>query len=308
MIGFIYLCTMHIHVESITQIHEALNLKKPKNPLISIMDMADFKVSEQMLNVKFTSELYTITLKDSSCGLDYGRNTYDFQEGVMSFIAPHQVFSMRTKPDQDIKGWMLNFHPELIRNTALGARINDFNFFSYDVHEALHLSEQEQNTVTECVRMIDEEIQERIDKHSSKVISSGLEFFFNFCNRFYERQFNTRTSENKDVLSKVEQLLKHYYSSSVYEKNIGLPTVSYLAENINLSAGYLSDLLKTETGKTAKDHINLFLIDKAKTILLNSKNSVSEVAYDLGFEYPQHFSKMFKTKTGMSPSEYRNLN
>ena len=296
-----------VHVESITQIHQAMGLEKPKNPLISIMDMADFKVRNEMLNLKFTSELYTITLKDAGCGLDYGRNTYDFQEGVMSFIAPHQVYSIRSKPEQDINGWMLNFHPELIRGTALGNKMEQYNFFSYDVHEALHLSDQEQNTVTDCIRMIDEEIKERIDRHSTNVIASGLEFFFNFCTRFYERQFNTRASQNKNALSKVESLLKQYYATSAF-KNIGLPTVSYLADNVNLSAGYLSDLLKNETGKSAKEHINLYLIERAKNVLLSGDSSVSEVAYDLGFEYPQHFSKMFKTKTGMSPSEYRNLN
>lgn len=298
---------MRIHIESISQVHEALGLDKPKNPLISIMDMGVFKMKDEWVNNKYVSDLYTITLKDASCGMEYGRNTYDFQEGVMSFIAPGQVYTITSKPNQKINGWMLNFHPELIRSALLGKKMEDYNFFSYDVYEALHLSEQEQNTVTDCINMINEEIQERIDKHSTSVIVSGLEFFFNFCTRFYERQFNTRTSGNKDILSKVETLLKEYYASSIYQ-NVGLPTVSYLAENVNLSAGYLSDLLKTETGKTAKEHINLYLIERAKNVLLGSELSVSEIAYDLGFEYPQHFSKMFKTKTGMSPSEYRNRN
>lgn len=298
---------MHFHIESISQVHQASNLGKPKNPLISIVDMGKFLVKEEWVNNRYTSDLYTITLKDASCGLEYGRNTYDFQEGVMSFIAPGQVYSITSKPDQKINGWMLNFHPELIRNTPLGEKIEHYNFFSYDVHEALHLSEQEQNTVTDCIRMIDEEIQERIDKHSTNVIASGLEFFFNFCVRFYERQFNTRASENKDILSKVERLLKQYYTAGI-TANISLPTVGYLAENVNLSSGYLSDLLKNETGKTAKDHINLFIVERAKDLLAIGQQSVSEVAYDLGFDYPQHFSKMFKTKTGMSPSEYRNLN
>ncbi len=298
---------MHIHIESISQIHQALNLNKPKNPLISIMDMGKFNVKDEWINNKYTSSLYTITLKDAGCGLQYGRNSYDFQEGVMSFIAPGQVFSITAKPNQKIKGWMLNFHPEFVRNTSLGKKMESFNFFSYEVHEALHLSEQEQDTVTDCIEMIDKEIHQRIDNHSTDVIVSGLAFFFNFCTRFYERQFNTRTSSNKDVLSKVELLLKQYYTSGVY-RNIGLPTVSYLADNISLSAGYLSDLLKCETGKTAKEHINLYLIERAKNSLLGSQLSVSEIAYDLGFEYPQHFSKIFKIKTGFTPSEYRNLN
>ena len=298
---------MQIHIESISQIHTALGLEKPKNPLISIMDMEQFKVKDEWIDNRYTSELYTITLKDESCGLEYGRNTYDFQEGVMSFIAPNQVYGITTKPNQKIHGWMLIFHPELIRNTTLGKKMEHYNFFKYDVHEALHLSDQEQNTVTNCINMIDEEIQERIDKHSNEVIASGLEFFFNFCNRFYERQFNTRHSRNIDILSRVETLLKEYYSQENLSKK-GLPSVKYIADQVNLSPGYLSDLLKSETGKTAKEHINLHLIEKAKNVLLNSKHSVSEIAYDLGFEYPQHFSKMFKAKTGMTPSEYRVLN
>ncbi|WP_196889193.1 helix-turn-helix domain-containing protein [Aureivirga sp. CE67] len=296
---------MRFHIELLSQIHNALDLEKPKNPLISVIDMSKFKVKDTWIDIKYSSSLYTITLKDESCGMEYGRNTYDFQEGVMSFIAPEQVFRIKTKPYQKINGWMLNFHPELIRNTALGMKMNQLNFFSYNTHEALHLSEQEQETVTNCIKMIDSEIQERIDRHSNSVIVSSLELFFNYCIRFYERQFHTRASENKDILSKVEFLLKQYYSKDIRLK--GLPTVSYLAENVNLSPGYLSDLLKNETGKSAKEHINLHLIEKAKIILLNSNLSVSEIAYDLGFEYPQHFSKMFKSKTGMSPTQYRNV-
>lgn len=287
--------------------HEAYGLEKPKNPLISIIDMENYVVRDEWLNKKYTNSFYYISLKDSSCGLEYGRNTYDFEEGVMSFMAPDQVYSVTGMPEKKIEGWMLFFHPELIRNTPLATIMNDYGFFSYDVHEALHLSEQEQNTITDCVKMIDEEIQERIDKHSNKVIVSGLELLLNLCSRFYERQFNTRASSNKDVLSIVENALKAYYGSENYRKT-GLPTVGYLAEKVNLSSGYLSDLLRNETGKSAKEHINLFLVNKAKTILLNSRSTVSEIAYDLGFEYPQHFSKMFKSKTGMSPGAYRNLN
>ncbi|MGB0870074.1 MAG: helix-turn-helix domain-containing protein [Flavobacteriales bacterium] len=298
---------MNIHIESISQIHEALGLEKPKNPLISIIDMSCYDVQEQWIDIKFTSAMYCVILKDHSCGLDYGRNTYDFQEGVLSFMAPEQVFSISSKPGQKINGWMLNIHPELIRNSALGSKIKTYIFFYYGVHEALHLSQQEQDTLNDCIRIIDEEIKERIDRHSKNVVVSGLEFLFNFCNRFYERQFNTRSAENIDILSKVETLLSEYFESQSKD-HLGLPTVAYLAKNINLSAGYLSDLLKLETGKTAKDHINFFLIDKAKTILLNSKSSVSEVAYELGFEYPQHFSKIFKKSTGLSPSEYRKVN
>ena len=292
------------NVDSISQIHQALNLGKPKNPLITIIDMANFEVKDFWVEAKFISQLYTITLKDESCGLEYGRNTYDFQEGVMSFIAPNQVYGITTKPKQQVEGWMLIFHPELIRGTNIGRKIENLNLFSYHVHEALHLSEQEQKTVTDCITMIDEEIKERIDKHSKDVIVSGLDFFFSYCTRFYERQFNTRAAANSDILIKVENLLKNYYQTHKTDFQ-GLPTVSYLADKVNLSPGYLSDLLKNETGKTAKEHINLYLIDKAKNTLLNTTLTVSEIAYDLGFEYPQHFSKLFKAKTGLTPKTYR---
>ena len=293
-------------LNSISDIHKSYGLAPPVNPLISIIDMKDYVVKEEWIGMKFINGFYIISMKDGGCGLEYGRNTYDFEEGVMSFMAPDQVFSVSEKPKRAIKGWVLYIHPDLIRNTDLGMKIDNYNFFSYDVHEALHLSEQEQKTITDCINIIDQEIKERIDKHNRNVVTSGLTFLLNFCNRFYERQFNTRAVENKDVLAKVEQCLKHYYSSDNIKRS-GLPNVKYLAERVNLSSGYLSDLLKADTGKTAKDHINLFLVNKAKAMLLNGNNSVSEVAYNLGFEYPQHFSKMFKIKTGMSPSEYRML-
>ncbi|BDD06636.1 helix-turn-helix domain-containing protein [Aureibacter tunicatorum] len=297
---------MHIEIESINQVHESLELDKPQNPLITVIDMKDYKVKKEWINQKYVNTLYSISMKDGSCGLEYGRNTYDFADGVMSFMAPGQVFSFSNK--DNATGWMLLFHPELIRNTLLGDKIHQYNFFSYDVHEALHLSADEQKTVTDCMRIVENEAVSRIDKHSNSVIVSGLEFLLNFCNRFYERQFNTRSSENRDVLTKVEGLLKTYYHMDILSKS-GLPTVAFLAEKINLSPGYLSDLLKSETGKTAKEHIDFYLINKAKFKLLNSASSISEIAYDLGFEYPQHFSKLFKNKTGYSPKEFRtNLN
>ena len=294
-------------IESINDMHKAYGLAKPKNPLINIMDMKDYVAKKEWIGLKFTSSLYYISLKDGSCGLEYGRNTYDFEDGVMSFMSPNQVFTVTKMPEKPMDGFTIYFHPKLIENTVLEEKIDNYNFFSYEVHEALHLSQQEQNTVKECVNMIANEINERIDRHSNKVIVSGLDFLLSLCNRFYERQFNTRTSENKSTLSKIEALLKDYYISE-NAIQMGLPSVSFLAKKVNLSPGYLSDLLKIETGKTAKEHISLHLIKRAKNLLLGSQQSVSEIAYDLGFEYPQHFSKMFKSKTGMTPKEYRVLN
>ncbi len=238
----------------------------------------------------------------------YGRNRYDFDEGVMIFTAPNQVQQVtKAQKLNEIKGWMLFFHPDLIRNTSLRKNIDNYKFFDYDVHEALHLSDAEQQTITECVNMIKQEISERIDNHSQSVIASSLELLLNLSNRYYERQFTTRKNNNSDTVTKIEKLLKEYFKSDEL-KNAGLPTVKYLADNVHLSASYLSDLLKKETGMNTQDHIHYYLIEEAKNILLNTNNSVSEVAYALGFEYPQYFSKLFKLKTGKTPVEYRTLN
>lgn len=296
------------HIKTISQLHEMQGLPKPTHPLISIVDVSQWEIPEQWIGFKSTTALYSIALKDKSCGMMYGRNMYDFDEGVMIFTAPNQVQSVtKTQKIDEIKGWMLFFHPDLIRNTSLGKNIDNYKFFDYDVHEALHLSDAEQQTITECVYMIKQEISERIDNHSQPVIASSLELLLNLSNRYYERQFTTRKNNNSDTVTKIEKLLKEYFKSDAL-KNAGLPTVKYLADKVHLSASYLSDLLKKETGINAQDHIHFYLIEEAKNILLNTNNSVSEVAYSLGFEYPQYFSKLFKQKTGQSPVEYRRLN
>lgn len=294
-----------VNHKSISQLHEYMGFDKPTNPLITIIDTAKLAYGEDRLGVKISSELYCIALKDKSCAMDYGRNHYDFDEGVMMFLAPHQVITLhKAQALNEVQGWMLYFHPDLIRNTPLGEKIGDYNFFSYSVFEALHLSEQEQNTVTTCIQMIDEEIKARIDNHSREVLISNVELLLNYCARFYERQFNTRSAQNRDITSKVESLLKEYYKSDKILDS-GQPTISYLAEACHVSTGYLSDLLKKETGKTAKDHINEFLVEKAKDLLIGSEDSISGIAYSLGFNYPHYFSRMFKSKTGMTPQEYR---
>jgi AraC-like DNA-binding protein len=224
------------------------------------------------------------------------------------FTGPNQV-TTTTKAQAlgEIQGWMMFFHPDLIRNTALGEHIDEYSFFSYDVYEALHLSDKEQDTLSDCAKQIQEEYNERIDNHSQRVIVSGLELMLNYCLRFYERQFNTRTAKNKDIVSKVEQLLKDYYHSGQLPE-YGPPSLQYLADKVNLSATYFSDLLKKETGRSAKDHINEFLVDKAKNLLLGSQSTVSEISFLLGFNYPHYFSRLFKTKTGFTPQKYRELN
>ena len=295
-------------IESITQIHEKMDFEKPAHPLISVVDVSQWEVSEEMVGVKYSSNLYSIALKDKSCGLQYGRNTYDFGEGVLIFMGPDQVASsMRAQARGEVQGWMIFFHPDLIRNTHLGEVIDQYSFFSYDVHEALHLSEQEQDTITDCINKIKGETNERIDNHSQRVIVSNLELLLNYCMRFYERQFNTRTATHKDTVTKVNDYLKTYYKDGQLTE-FGTPSIQHIADSVNLSASYLSDLLKKETGKSAKDHINEFLVDKAKDLLLGTQQSVSEIAYNLGFNYPHYFSRLFKAKTGITPNDYRSLN
>ncbi len=297
-----------IYQKAISQLHDYLGFEKPTHPLVTIIDTAKIAYGEEMVGVKIISDLYCIALKDSSCGMDYGRNNYDFGEGVLIFTGPGQVYSVR-KPQalNEVNGWMLYFHPDLIRNTPLGNRIDQYSFFGYDVHEALHLSDQEQNIITNCVGLIESEIKERIDGHSQQVLASNIELLLNYCLRYYERQFNTRSAQHQDIVSKVELLLKNYYEQEQLVES-GPPSLDYLADHVALSPYYLSDLLKKETGRTAKDHINDFLIGKAKNLLLRSEDSISGIAFNLGFNYPHYFSRLFKNKTGMTPQEYRQLN
>ncbi|MDN5204630.1 helix-turn-helix transcriptional regulator [Fulvivirgaceae bacterium BMA10] len=297
-----------IRIKSITQLHEMLGFEKPKHPLISVIDVSRLKITKDMINVKTATNMYYIGLKSADCGIRYGRNHYDFAEGVLAFHGPNQVSYATSEKEFDKEsGWMLFFHPDLIRTTPLGENIENYSFFSYDVHEALHLSDKEKQTLNDCVEKIREEYNERIDNHSQRVIVSSLELLLNYCSRFYERQFNTRTAKNKDVVTQVESILKDYYKSGQLTE-YGPPSLHFIADKVNLSPTYLSDLLKKETGRSAKDHINDFLVEKAKNMLLGTEDSVSEIAYSLGFNYPHYFSRLFKIKTGLSPQKYRDLN
>ena len=273
-----------IHIESISQLLEGSGFGKATHPLIAIIDTANIVFGKEMLGLKITSDLYSIALKDASCGLDYGRKPYDFDEGVLFY-----------------------FHPDLIRTTKLASKIDDFTFFNYEVNEALHLSEKEQSVLNNLVNLIDNEIHERIDSHSQKVLVSNIELILSYSFRFYERQFNTRSAQNTDMVSKVESLLKNYYKTHELIET-GQPTIEYLAGECHLSANYLSDLLRKETGRSAKEHINDFLIEKAKHLLLSSTDSISGIAYSLGFNYPHYFGRLFKKKTGKTPQEFRQLN
>lgn len=298
-----------IHIKSITEINKTFGLSAPKHPLITIMWAKDFPDFSQYYGVKYNSDLFSISLKDGIEGvLGYGRNNYDFEDGTMIFSKPNQVLSIEEKTvAEDAKGWSIIFHPDLIRKSELGRNINAYSFFDYEVHEALHLSEDEKATLTDLVKKIELEINQNIDKHSQKLIISTLELILDYCNRYYDRQFYVRTNLHQDHVTEFETLLRTYFTSEK-PSTLGLPSVKYCGEQLNMSPNYLSDLLKKETGKSAKDHIYAFVVNRAKNKLLGTTNSVSEIAYDLGFEYPQHFSKLFKKQTGVSPAKYRTQN
>ena len=295
-------------IQSISQLHSLLGIPKPKHPLISLIDASKIQVAEEEVNSKVIYGFYMISLKDKNCGVEYGRNSFDFDEGVMVFSAPGQVYSpVKPIARGEIQGWMLYFHPDLIRNTNLGNIIDEYSFFNYDVIEALHLSEDEEMTIGATIDNIKSEYSQRIDNHSQRVIVSNLELLLNYCLRFYERQFNTRTNQSKDVIIQFERELKKYFNMEL-QLELGLPSIQYFADLAHLSQHYFSDLIKKETGRKLKDHINDFVIEKAKNLLLGTENSVSEIAYDLGFNYPHYFTRLFKSRTGQTPVEYRNLN
>lgn len=298
-----------IHIETLSEMHQVFGLEKPKHPLVSVIRFKDAEISPEYHNVRCAFGMFCITQKNGAEGsMGYGRNSYDFQEGSMVFVKPGQVLRYEGHESKaDDPGWALLFHPDLIRKSELGRSIDHYSFFSYDITEALHLSEEEKQTLNGLVAKIEKEYGQNIDRHSQKLIISNIELLLDYCTRYYDRQFYTRTNLNKDVLTKFEQLLKDYYSNG-NQLNMGVPSVDYCGKELNMSPKYLSDLLKKETGKSTKVHIDDFLMNMAKTRLLRTTESVSEIAYDLGYEYSQHFSKIFKNKTGISPSEYRNLN
>jgi AraC-like DNA-binding protein len=296
------------HSKSISEVHQLLGLGKPVHPLITIIREWP-KVEFDLRNIKLTSDLYLFSMKGKVNGtFRYGRNSYDFQEGALVFIAPNQVVSFEDPMEhENSSGWTILFHPDLIRNSALGSTIKRYAFLDYDVTEALHLSEKEQVSLNDLVEKIETEIHQNLDRHSQDLIVQNLETILKYSNRYYERQFYTRTNLNVDLVQRFEKFLETYFASDeLLEK--GIPTLKQCGEALNLSGPYLSDLLRISTGSSAKEHIHRHIIASAKVTLLRSNISVAEVAYKLGFEYPQHFSKLFKSQTGMSPSEYRNLN
>ena len=294
-----------IRIDSVGQF-SAMNNNETLHPLVNIVDLSK---ADERQNRKSNYGFYAVFLKEVKCGdLQYGCNYYDYEEGTLVFVGPGQVIGVENNGElYQPKGTALVFHQDLIKGTSLGRNIGEYNFFSYEVHEALHLSESERRLIYDCYSKIRIELQGNIDKHSKTLIVSNIELLLNYCVRFYDRQFITRENVNKGILHKFEELLNGYFSSE-RPKEIGLPSVAYCAEQLNLSPNYFGDLIKKETGKSAQEYIQMKVMDIAKEKVFDVSKTVSEIAYELGYRYPQHFSRSFKQHVGVSPNEYRLLN
>jgi AraC-like DNA-binding protein len=272
------------------------------HPLVSVIN---FEGMEPTCFHRMSMGFYAIFLKQVNCGnMIYGRQYYDYQEGTLVCLAPNQVYGFETNGEKKKpQGYALLFHPDIIKGTPLGRTIQKYNYFSYEVNEALHMSEKEREIIIDCMEKIKLELG-TTDKHSKTLISSNIELLLNYCDRFYDRQFMTRTNVNKDILTRFENILNDYFTSKEPEE-IGLPSVAYCADKLNISANYFGDLIKKETGVSAQEHIQEKLIDVAKERIYDTSKSVSEIAYELGFKYPQHFTRVFKKRVGITPNEYR---
>ena len=285
--------------------YNVFNKNETLHPLVSVVDLS--KAAPRRLR-RMRYGFYTIFLKEIKCGdLRYGCNTYDYDEGTLVFLSPGQVIGSEGQDYYQPQGVALVFHPDLIHGTSLARRMNDYTFFTYAVNEALHLSDRERQIVLDCFSKIRYELEHAVDKHSKNLIVTNIELFLNYCVRFYDRQFITRENSVKGTLELFEALLNDFFRSDK-PQTVGLPSVAYCASELSLSPNYFGDLIKKETGKSAHEFIQLKLIDVAKGRIFDKKKSVSEIAYGLGFKYPQHFTRVFKQHVGLTPKEYRSLN
>lgn len=291
-----------IKLNSVDQYNKLFGLET-RHPLVTVVDLS--KATRFPTHLTINYGLYALFLKHTKCGdLRYGRQIYDYQEGTVTSFAPGQVVEASLKEDARPLAHGIMFHPDLIRGTSLGQNIKYYSFLSYASNEALHLSEEEKKIFLDCLDKVELEISRPVDKHSKRLISRNIELMLDYCNRFYERQFMTRAKINKDVLMKFEELLDTYFLDE-HPLEKGLPTVKYFAEKVNLSSNYFGDLVKKKTGKTPQEYIQEKIINVAKEKIVTTEKAVSEIAYELGFQYPQHFSRIFKKRVGCSPNEYR---
>lgn len=292
-----------IKLENVGQYNSLYGLET-LHPLVSVVDLT--KATKTVNHLQMNYGIYALFLKLSkSCDIKYGRQSYDYQEGTVVCFGPGQTVGVETIEDEvNPPVYGIVFHPDLIRGTSLGKNIKNYTFFSYAVNEALHLSDQEKEIIMDCLHKINIELEHTIDKHSKALIAMNIELLLNYCMRFYERQFITRNKANKDALTRFEELLDEYFQSSLPMQD-GLPSVKYFADKTYLSANYFGDMIKKETGKTPQEHIQLKVIELAKERIIETDQTVSQIAYTLGFQYPQHLCRVFKRRVGCTPNEYR---
>jgi AraC-like DNA-binding protein len=300
-----------VPIDNISE-YNSFNNHKTLHPLVSVIDYSKAKERSwgDVDTIRFQYGLYCVFLKDIKCGdMVYGRHYYDYQAGTLVFFAPGQVADMKNPAGGTYQpmGYGLVFHPDFVHGTALGKAMQNYKFFNYQTNEALHLSDDERKMIMDCFAKIEFELKQPVDKHSKKLIASNIELFLDYCERFYDRQFITRDSAHSGILAKFEELLNSYFMS---EKplSVGLPSVAYFAEELHLSANYFGDLIKKETGQSAKEYIQAKIIDVAKNKVFEGNKTVNEIAYELGFKYPQHFTRVFKQRVGYTPNEFKNLN
>lgn len=299
-----------VNIDIISEFNAANN-HKTLHPLVTVIDYSKANPREwgDVDSIKFNYGLYSVILKDVVCGdLRYGRHHYDYQAGTLVFFAPGQFTSMENpKVVYQPMGFGLLFHPDFLIGTHLGKAIHNYKFFNYQTHEALHLSDDERTMILDIFAKIEFELKQPIDKHSKKLIASNIELFLDYCQRFYDRQFITRDTAHRGIIERFEAMLNEYFLSEK-PHNIGLPSVAYFADELHLSANYFGDLFKKETGQSVKEYIQDKVIEEAKNKVFGSDKTVNEIAFELGFKYPQHFTRLFKQRVGHTPNEYRNLN
>jgi AraC-like DNA-binding protein len=297
------------HFKTLSAYFDYMQLPRPEHPMFSVLFAVDdcFLPCPKESSPPITNDCYTISLKKIVKGnLNYGRTKYDFTNGALVFVAPRQVLQWDSSVVFEQKGFSINFHEDFLKGTELALQIKKYGFFSYSVNEALHLSPSEEKQIESIVKNIDIEYHNNQDEFSKEIIISQLSTLFKYANRFYERQFLNRKEISNDLLEQFNTHLEEYFETGQLQEK-GVPSIEHLADKMAVSQRYLSDTLKKETGKTTTEHLQLFLINEAKNILLRPNKSISEIAYELGFEYPQYFSRLFKKKEGVSPSEYREL-
>ncbi len=295
-----------IKINTITEMHNICGINKPTHPLVTVINLQDINPTEIIEEARVVTNFYVISLKTNvEAGIYYGRQYYDFQEGSLIFQEPNQVMQFDIAPvGEKAEGWILCIHPEFLRGSNLSKSLGQYSFFSYETNEALHVSDLEKASLNQLVDSIRTEINQNIDSNTRTVILSTVELMLNYSKRYYERQFHTRTTINKDLITEFMELLRARFDERALEK-YGIPTVAELAESLGYSKYYLSDLLKEETGRSTQDYIQDEIITRAKDLLLGSELPVNQIGYILGYEYPNHFSKFFKSKTGMTPTQYR---